>query len=233
MIKLGISGICGRMGLRILALAQADKAFNVAVGLEDNHHPSLGQVVSGVKVAADLNDLVKCDCLIDFTSAAATMNNLAAALKFKKAIVIGTTGLSEEDKTKIKEVAKNIPIVFSPNMSIGVNVLFRLVKEAASKLTDYKINIVEAHHVHKKDSPSGTAKRLAEVSGRRDIPIESIREGEIIGDHRVIFESDVDKIELFHSAKTRDIFAKGALAAAKFAVTKKSGLFDMQDVLGQ
>lgn len=233
MIKLGISGFCGKMGERIATLAQEDKTFKITVSLEAKGQESIGKEINGVKVSDDVQSLAKCDCLIEFTSPQATMEHLAVCVKNKKAIVIGTTGLSEEDKVKIKESSKKIPIVFSPNMSVGVNVLFSLVKEAASKLRDYHVNIVEAHHLHKKDAPSGTAKKLAEVIGEKDIPIKSIREDEIVGDHRVIFESSMDKIELFHSAKTRDIFAQGALVAAKFVAKKKNGLFDMQDVLGQ
>jgi 4-hydroxy-tetrahydrodipicolinate reductase len=122
-------------------------------------------------------------------------------------------------------------------MSIGVNLLFKMIKDAASVLgRDYNISITEAHHIHKKDSPSGTAKELSriakEASGIADIKIDAIREGEIVGDHTVMFDSAVDVIKISHSAKTRDIFAKGALAAAKFAAKNKKGLFTMQDVLG-
>jgi 4-hydroxy-tetrahydrodipicolinate reductase len=149
-------------------------------------------------------------------------------------MVIGTTGLSEEEKIKVKEASRYIPIVFSPNMSVGVNLLFRLVREAAKTLSDYEVKIIEAHHIHKKDAPSGTAKKLAEIiekeSGKKVTDIKSIREGEIVGDHRVIFDSPLDTIELFHSAKTRDIFAKGALVAARFVVRQKTGLFDMEMV---
>ena len=151
-------------------------------------------------------------------------------------MVIGTTGLDKKAKDKISEVAKVIPIVFSPNMSIGVNILFRLLKIAAGTLKNYQAGIQEVHHVHKKDAPSGTAKRIAEIINEQgfNIKIEDIkadRYDEIIGDHKVVFESEVDKLELSHSAKTRDIFAQGALLAAGWIVGKSLGLYSMDDVL--
>jgi len=235
-IKLGVSGACGKMGTRILALAGSDLDFKVSLALDRPGHPQIGEKISGIEVASDRALLKTIDCLIDFSSPEATLANLEDCARFKKAIVIGTTGFSQEQKQEIARRAKEIPVVFSPNMSIGVNLLFALVKDAAAALPDdYKISIVEAHHVHKKDAPSGTAKFLAEIiedaRGERPEDIKSIREGEIVGDHDVIFESSVDTIVLRHHAKTRDIFVQGALKAAKFIVTKKKGLFGMQDVL--
>jgi len=221
MIKLAISGYKGKMGQRITALAEKDKKFNITAKIE------MSDSIEAVKAV---------DVLIEFTSTVATMEHLRACVRFSRAMVIGTTGLSENELSEIKLASKKIPIVFSPNMSVGVNCLFGLVRSAAKKLgLDYEVNIVEAHHAHKKDAPSGTAKKLAQIvkdSSNRDVKdIKAIREGEIIGDHRVIFESSVDKIELFHTAKTRDIFALGALRAAKFIVGKKPGLYSMEDVL--
>lgn len=221
MIKLAISGYMGKMGQRIAALAGEDKELNITAKIEMN----------------DSIDAVKnSDVLIEFTSPEATIEHLKACVKFARPIVIGTTGLSEGQLSELKAAAKKIPIVYSPNMSVGVNCLFGLVRSAVKKLgLDYEVNIIEAHHAHKKDAPSGTAKKLAQVvkesAGREVKDIKAIREGEIIGDHRVIFESSVDKIELFHTAKTRDIFALGALRAAKFIVGKKPGLYSMENVL--
>lgn len=231
MIKLGIVGACGKMGARIVQLAKQDPGLKVTVALEQKNHPKIGSRIDEAIVTADYTEIHNCDCLIDFTVAEATRDFIDIAKEYKKPLVIGTTGLDEKDRMKLGELAKTFPIVYSPNMSVGVNILFKLVKEAAELLKDYNVNIIEAHHIHKKDAPSGTAKKLAEIINRSDVPIAPIREGEIVGDHRVIFESEVDKIELFHSAKTRDIFAQGALLAAKFVVNKKTGLFDMQDVL--
>lgn len=237
MIKIAIYGCAGKMGARILSLASGDNDIKVVLGLEAEGHPSIGSKLAGIEVSGNRDDIKTADVLIDFTTPDATMEHLDAALKYKKAIVIGTTGFSEYQTSRIWEAAKEIPIVFSPNMSIGVTLLFRLVKEAAEKLSKgYRVRIIEAHHIHKKDAPSGTAKMLAKIikeAWMRDPDdIKSIREGEIVGDHKVAFESPYDTIELSHSAKTRDIFAQGALSAAKFIAGKRPKLYDMQDVLG-
>ena len=221
MIKLAISGYKGKMGSRITAIAEEDSEFNITARIEINDS------IEAIKAA---------DVLIEFTTPDATIEHVRACVKFSRAMIIGTTGLNEQQFSEIKLAAKKIPIVFSPNMSVGVHCLFDLARSAAAKLgSDYKVNIIEAHHVHKKDAPSGTAKKLAQIikeaTGSDVQDIKAIREGEIIGDHRVIFESSVDRIELFHSAKTRDIFVLGALKAAKFVVGKKPKLYSMQDVL--
>jgi len=236
MIKLAISGAAGKMGARIMNLALADKEFEVVVALEAKGHGAVGSKVGNIKITDDSEQIKLADCLIEFTGAEATMEHLNICSKNNKPMIIGTTALNEKQKKQIEDVAKNIPIVFSPNMSIGVNLLFKLVNDAARNLSaDYSVKIAEAHHMHKKDAPSGTAKKLAQIikdaTGREVSDIKSIREGEIIGDHEVIFDSPLDTIKLSHSAKTRDIFAKGALEAAKFVSSKKSGLFSMQDVL--
>jgi len=236
MIKIAICGCAGKIGTRILNLAAEDKDIKVVLGLEAKGHPSVGSKLAGVEVSTEIDNIKTADVLIDFTIPEATMEHLNAALKHRKAIVIGTTGFSQEQIDGIKQAAKKIPVVFSPNMSIGVNLLFRLVKEVAEKLSKgYDIRIVESHHIHKKDAPSGTAKKLAQIikdaSGREVSDIKSIREGEIVGDHKITFESGVDVLELSHSAKTRDIFVQGALVAAKFIAGKEPKLYDMQDVL--
>lgn len=223
MVKICVSGSEGKMGLRIIELAKKDHDLQLAGQFDID-----GDAESSIK---------NCDCLIDFTSPKATMANLAICEKLKKGIVIGTTGLSEEEKAKIEKAAINIPVVFSPNMSVGVNLLFKLIEEASKVLTEeYGVNIIEAHHTEKKDAPSGTAKELARIiksfKKNMDVPIDSVREGDIVGEHTITFESDFDILEITHSAKTRDIFAKGALCAAKFIAGKERGLFTMKDVLG-
>ena len=150
--------------------------------------------------------------------------------------MLGTTGFNEQQLKKIEEVAKVIPVVFTPNMAIGVNVLFQVLPEIAKRLgPDYSIEIVEAHHKAKKDAPSGTAKKmqqlLSAVAGR-EIPAHSIRLGDIVGDHTVIFCGNSERIEIKHQAHTRDLFALGALKAAKWIAGKPAGLYSMQDVLG-
>lgn len=221
-MKICVSGSKGKMGQRIIELAKDD------AGLE---------LVGSFDIGEDSEiPMASCDCLVEFTSPEATMEHLAVCERLGKAMVIGTTGLSDADRLTIEATSKKIPIVFSPNMSVGVNLLFKMVADAAKALGhEYHVEIVEAHHTEKKDAPSGTAKEIARIvkehKGDSHIPIESIREDEIVGEHTITFDSDVDTIEITHSAKTRDIFAKGALKAAKFLAGKKSGLYSMKDVL--
>jgi len=222
-IKICVSGAKGKMGSRIVELARDDDAFEVAGEFDIGDEPE------------PMIEL--CDCLVEFTAPDATIEHLELCKKHKKAIVIGTTGLSEEQKAKIEEAAAKIPVVFSPNMSIGVNLLFKMVRDASRILgPDYSVEIIEAHHAQKKDAPSGTAKEMAKIvkeeKGDVKVPIESVREGDIVGEHTITFDSPFDVIEITHSAKTRDILVKGALAAVKFVVTKGHGLFTMKEVLG-
>ena len=237
MIKLAVSGACGKMGKRIIALAQQDSDFKLVCALEHSAHLELGtSICAGINVAADNEEIKNCDVLIEFSSPQATISHLEQAIKFGKKVVIGTTGLLDEEKIKIEKAAEKIAVVFSPNMSIGVNLFFDIIKRLSSKISgNYDIKIREAHHVHKKDAPSGTAKRISEIienSGKKVSDVKSIREDEIIGDHCVIFSSSVDTITLTHSAKTRDIFAAGALVAAKWVIDKRNGFYAMDDVLG-
>ncbi len=237
MIRLGISGCQGRMGLRILHLAQEDKQFRIAALLEHRNHPAVGGLINKIPISPDTKYLKKVDVFIEFSSPEATIAHLEDCIKNNVKMVIGTTGFSDEQIQSIAKASEKIPIVFASNMSIGVNILFKLAKIISEKTSNaYDVKITEAHHVHKKDAPSGTAKTLAEIiqniTGSKVRDIKSIREGEIIGDHTVVFESPVDTITVTHHAKTRDIFAEGSLVAAKFVATQKKGLFNMQDVLG-
>ncbi len=236
MIKLGVSGARGRMGQRIIRLAKEDKDFKVVFGLERSGHCDAGKIIEEVAITTSLEKIADCDCLIDFSSSTAVLEHLKSAVKFRKPIVIGTTGLDESQQEKITETARDIAVVFAPNMSVGVNLVFRLLSDAAKVLGGYKVYMEEAHHVHKKDAPSGTAKKMAQIINSQGFDVKNedinaIRENEIVGDHKVAFESGVDKIEISHSAKTRDIFAKGALLAAKWVVEKPAGLYSMEDVL--
>ncbi|MCM8823575.1 MAG: 4-hydroxy-tetrahydrodipicolinate reductase [Candidatus Omnitrophica bacterium] len=236
MIKLGVSGACGKMGKRIIDLARTDKDFKLVCAIEHKDHPQIGSFIGDVMIETGLDSLRYCDCLIEFTSPLATVEHLDYLVKFRKPAVIGTTGLNEGEEKRVKEAAKYIPIVFSPNMSVGVNLIFKIVRIASKILKNYKVYIEEAHHIHKKDAPSGTAKKIAQIVKEEGFivdskDIKSIREDEIVGDHRVIFDSELDRIEIFHSAKTRDIFAQGALLAAKWVVDKKPGLYSMDDVI--
>jgi len=236
MVKIAVSGSRGRMGKMILDLANRDPRFKIAGRFDKDDDAE-----SAVRAS---------DVLIEFTTPEATIKNLELALGNKKAMVIGTTGLSEEQQRKIENAAKSIPIVMSPNMAIGVNVLFKLAAESAFALDDsYKVSISETHHVHKKDSPSGTAKKLAqfiaearkatEGSPKRSreisqdkIKIDAKRIGEVIGEHSASFDGSEETLTLQHSAKTRSVFAKGALEAANFIAGKPPALYNMFDVLG-
>lgn len=236
MIKLAVAGACGKMGKRIIALAKENKNLKVVFGLEFVGHPDIGKIIDGVKITADCQEIKNCDCLIDFTSPQATIEHLEYLVRFKKCGVLGATGLDDAAQAKIAVAAKKIPIVFSPNMSVGVNLLFRLVKLAATILQNYNVQIEEAHHIHKKDSPSGTAKKIAQIINLQGYnikfeDIKAIREGEIVGDHKVVFESLAESLTLSHHAKTRDMFAQGALRAASWLKGKKKGFYNMEDIL--
>ena len=237
MIKLAISGCQGRIGTRITQLAQADKDFKISALLEYEKHPAIGIKFSDLTVTSDSASIKGSDVLIEFTTPDSTIEHLKACVAHKVKMVIGTTGLNDAQIKEIDAASKKIPIVFSSNMSVGVNLFFKVSGEVAEKIgKSYTMKITEAHHIHKKDAPSGTAKTLAQIvegsSKAKVADIKSIREGEIIGDHDIVFESDVDTITIRHHAKTRDIFAGGSLVAAKFLAKKQKGLFNMQDVLG-
>lgn len=235
MIKLAVCGAAGRMGSRIISLAKLDKAIIVKIALERPDFSKEAAQIEGIKITQDTDKFSEVDCVIDFSQPAATLEHLRKCVSLKKPMVIGTTGFSEQEVKLIKEASKAIPIVFSPNMSIGVNTVFKVLKDLASALKGYKVKIIEAHHTHKKDAPSGTAKKLAEIiegaCGSKVSEIQSIREGEIVGDHKIVFDGDFDTITLKHCAKSRDIFASGALAAAKWVVRKEKGLFSMEDCI--
>ncbi|MEE8317760.1 MAG: 4-hydroxy-tetrahydrodipicolinate reductase [Candidatus Omnitrophota bacterium] len=246
MVRLAISGICGRMGKRIGLLAVKDKDFEIVAGLESPDNPAIGKDIGevlsiakiGKNVEADFSKIAgQCEVLIEFTTSVATMTHLETAVKKKIGMVIGTTAFSSQEIEEIKKASLKIPIVFSPNMSIGANLLFKITEEISKALgKDYRIHIVETHHRNKKDAPSGTAKRLGEVvlKIRGEMPpIKSIREREVVGDHSISFSGDVETIEITHRAHSRDAFAKGALDAARFVAGKKPGLYTMHDVIGK
>ncbi len=265
MIKIGVSGAGGRMGGRIIAAVHEADGVKLSGALERIGHPFLGQDAgivagcgtSGVVISDNLNDVVKgCDVLIDFTSPKVSLKNLEVCGLFGKAIVIGSTGFTAEEKALAGELAKDIPVVLAPNMSVGVNVCFKVLSDIAKILgDDFDVEIVEAHHRLKKDAPSGTAIRMGEVvaealgrnyrevanchregiTGERtkqEIGMQTIRGGDIVGDHTVYFIGMGERIELTHRAHTRDMFSRGAVRAAKWVVSQKPGLYDMQDVLG-
>jgi len=207
----------------------------VSLALERKGIPQIGKEIGKIKISSNSDGLFLVDVFVDFTTPEATETNLDYAAKYNKAIVLGTTGLNDAQIKKVEEVARVIPVVFSVNMSVGVNVLFGILPQIIKRLgPDYSIEIVEAHHKAKKDAPSGTAKKMAEIladTAKREIPIHSVRLGDIVGDHTIIFCGNSERIEIKHQAHSRDLFAVGALKAARWIFGKPAGLYSMQDVL--
>lgn len=246
MVRIGISGACGKMGLRIAGIAHKhmDKV-TIAAAFERPDSPFVGKDFgdalnnskTGVVVTSDFEKGLKgLDCLIEFTLPEPTFKHIPACVQAKVPMVIGTTGIDADGEKAIAEAAKAIPIVYSPNMSMGVNTLFMIVKEAARILgKDFQIRMDETHHVHKKDAPSGTAKMIAKLikeSSGVDPEVKVMREGEVVGNHGIIFETPYETLEIRHDAKSRDVFAAGAVKAAIYLAGKKPGLYTMADVLG-
>lgn len=263
-LKVVIAGCSGRMGHALLEGVFADADLVLHGALDRAGNAQLGHdageqfgKLSGVQLTDDVESVLKnADVLVDFTRPEASMLYLEACQKSNVSMVIGTTGFSAEQKLAIESAAKNIPIVFAPNMSVGVTLLINLVEQAAKVLNDgYDIEVVEMHHRHKVDAPSGTALRLGEaaakglgqnladcaiyaregVTGEREagkIGFATLRGGDVVGDHTVVLAGIGERVELTHKASSRATFALGALRAAKFLADKNIGLFDMRDVLG-
>jgi 4-hydroxy-tetrahydrodipicolinate reductase len=223
-VRVLLIGAAGRMGKTISDLANGDSEIDV-----------VGQCDLGDPIEPAMKN---CDVAIDFSNANAITEVSAAALQHRKPLVIGTTGHSQEQRRLIEETAQSLPVVFASNFSIGVNVLFWLTRKAAEQLGgDFDAEIIETHHKMKKDAPSGTANTLAEVlkvtkKTQTEIPIQSIREGDVVGEHTVIFRRPSERLELTHRAASREIFARGALHATKWIINQPPGLYSMQDVLG-
>jgi 4-hydroxy-tetrahydrodipicolinate reductase len=223
-VRVLLVGAAGRMGKTVLDLAAADPKIDIVAQCD------LGDPIEPA--------MENCDVIIDFSHPDAIDEVCRAASQHGKSLVIGTTGHSQEQRRMIQEAAQSLPIVFASNFSVGVNVLFWLTRKAAELLErDFDPEIIETHHKMKKDAPSGTAKTLAEIlkaeqKNQNEIPIQSIREGEVVGEHTVIFSGLGERIELTHRASSREIFARGALRAAKWIVGRPPGLYSMQDVLG-
>ena len=220
-VRVLLIGSAGRMGKTVLDLAQSDGEIEIA-----------GQCDMGDSIEPAMKN---CDVAIDFSQADSIDEICRAASQHGKSLVIGTTGHSQQQRKTIEETAPSVPIVLASNFSVGVNVLFWLTQKAAEFLgSDFNPEIIETHHTMKKDAPSGTAKTLAEILKAvrsSEIPIQSIREGEVVGEHTVIFKGPGETLELTHRAADRGIFARGALRAAKWIVDKRPGLYSMQDVL--
>ena len=265
MTRIAVMGAAGRMGKVLIEAVQQAPGVSLGAaivsprsslaGADAGELAGVGKlgVVLNTSLADTTNDF---DVLIDFTNPELSLSNLALCVQLNKAMVIGTTGLSNAQKQTMAQLAEQTPVVFAPNMSVGINLLLDILHRAASVLQDgYDVEIIETHHRHKVDAPSGTALRLGEVvanamgrnleecavygrqgiTGPRsatEIGFETIRAGDVVGDHTVLFASEGERIEITHKASSRMTFAKGGVRACAWLVGQANGLYDMQDVLG-
>ena len=265
MIKVAVTGAAGRMGGRIVTAVKEAEGLELAGAVERPGHEMIGQDAgliagcgaAGVKITASLDEALKnADVLIDFTFPEVTLKNLATCVRLGKKLVIGSTGFTPTQRAEVQKAGEQIPVILAPNMSVGVNACFKLLKETAKILgPDFDVEIVELHHNKKKDSPSGTAVRMGEVvaetlgrdynqvanfhregmCGERspeEIGMQTVRGGDIVGEHTVYFIGMGERIEITHRAMSRDMFARGAVRAAAWLAAKEQGMYDMQDVLG-
>ncbi|MCK4534203.1 MAG: 4-hydroxy-tetrahydrodipicolinate reductase [Syntrophobacterales bacterium] len=265
MIKVIVAGAAGRMGGRIITLVHGDDRVELVGAVERRGHQLVGSDVgtylglgqTGVILEDDLNDCIgRGDVVIDFSSHIASVAHLRIAAENNKAVVIGSTGLTPDEMEQVADISRRTRCVLAPNMSVGVNVMFKVLKDVAGILGDgYDVEIIEAHHNQKKDAPSGTAVKMAGiiadalgrdlekvgVYGRKgmigarpksEIGVQTVRAGDIVGEHTVIFGGMGERLEFIHRAHSRDNFARGAIRAAAWIVGRENGLYDMQDVLG-
>lgn len=265
MIRAAVTGAMGRMGQRIIHLLQEEEGICLGGALEKPGHPKAGMDAGdlsgigkvGVPLSTELGAVLEgCDVIIDFTFPEISLNNIREASAAGKPMVIGTTGFSEKEIESLRSFSSKVPNLFAPNMSLGVNLLLKLLPEVARTLgKDFDVEIVEAHHHFKKDAPSGTAVRMAEViasaldldpekscvhgrcgkvgdRGRNEIGVHAVRGGDIVGEHTVMFCGAGERLEFVHKAGSRDTFAKGAIRAARWIVSQKPGLYSMIDMLG-
>ncbi|MFN4244845.1 MAG: 4-hydroxy-tetrahydrodipicolinate reductase [Brevinematia bacterium] len=262
MIRVIINGCTGRMGRTNVKVFSEDREIKIVGGIVEPNNPYIGSDVGevagigriGVKVSDNVEEFITdADVIVDFSVPEATDKILDYAVRYNKKLVIGTTGLDKSLISKIKNASNEIPIVQSPNFSVGVNLMIELVKKVALVLGDsFDIEILEIHHNKKKDAPSGTAIKLLEsikevrpdysaiygregIVGERpsnEIGVFAVRGGDVVGEHNVMFLGYGERIELVHKASSRETFSRGALRATKFVYTKDRGLFSMKDVLG-
>ncbi len=265
MTRIAVTGAAGRMGRTLLEAINQTEGVKVSAAIERENNPFIGKDAGELAGLGTFNVLISdqlekvindFDVLIDFTAPEATLANARICAQHGKKLVVGTTGLNDSQKKELAESAAKTAIMFAPNMSVGVNLSLKLLEMAASVLgDDVDIEIIEAHHRHKVDAPSGTALRMGEVIAktlgrdlnecavygrqgqegpreRKTIGFETIRAGDIVGDHTVMFAADGEILEITHKASSRMTFARGAVRASKWIAEKDKGLFDMQDVLG-
>jgi len=265
MVKIAVAGAAGRMGSRITALSKEYEGLQLAGAFERKGHKDIGKDIgtvigtgdTGVKLADNAESIIdNVDLIISFSTVEASLEHLRLASSKGKAIVIGTTGFTKDALKEVSELTRKIPCVMASNMSMGVNLLLKVLQDIARVLGEgYDIEIIEAHHRMKKDAPSGTALKMAQVIAdalnrnldevavyarkgiigertAKEIGIQTLRAGDIVGEHTVIFGGLGERIEVTHKASSRDTFARGALRAALWCFGKPAGLYDMQDVLG-
>jgi len=264
MINVIVAGAAGRMGCRLVALIRESSVLTLAGATEWKGHQAVGDDAgetagcgrAGIPITDDLGALLdRGEVVVDFSAPAATLHHLRTVAQHKRAMVIGTTGFSAPQLEEVKLLACQVPCVLSPNMSVGINLIYKVIGEMAKTLgEDYDIEVIEAHHRLKKDAPSGTALKIAEVLAKAvnrelgqvgiyarkgligerkkgEIGIQTIRAGDIVGDHTILFGGMGERIEVTHRASSRDTFAGGALRAARWVVQQPPGLYDMLDVL--
>ncbi len=264
-MRVAVAGAGGKMGGRLVHLVQESGDLRVMGGVERRGHPAIGRDlgefvglgVLGVPVVDDLNALVAdIDLLFEFTIPEASLEHLRVMAEHGKPMVLGTTGFSKAQLDEVQRLARRMPLFMAPNMSLGINVMYKLIVDAARLLgSDFDVEIVEAHHRYKVDAPSGTALRMADilsqalgrdaekvgVFGRKgiigqrkddEIGVMSLRAGDMAGDHWVLFGGVGERLEIIHRSQSRDSFGRGALRAARWIVQQQPGLYDMQDLLG-
>jgi len=250
MIKVVVCGASGRMGQTIGRMVNESSDLELVGGINLKPSSFFGAEIVETKNAESFIKTTKADVLIDFTIAAAAVENVKMAARNNVALIVGTTGFSPEQRAVMeKAIHNNVPAVISSNFSVGVNIFWQLVRESGKLLKDYDIEVFEAHHRNKKDAPSGTAKTILQIleeeagprqkmygregmtERKNEIGVHVIRGGDIVGDHKVMFSKNFETIELSHHASDRSVFASGALHAARWVVGKKPGIYGMNDVL--
>ncbi len=265
MTRIAVAGAAGRMGRRICALCTEHEGLELAGAFELEGHPEIGKDMgilsgleaNGIELTAGVESAIKnADVLIDFTAPEATIKNMEALAGTSTAFVTGTTGIDKQGQNRIAELAEKVPCVYAGNMSLGINLLTKVVGDIARALgDDYDVEVIETHHKMKKDAPSGTAFMLAKAAAdalgrdletngvfsrhgiigeraKKEIGVQTIRGGDVVGEHTVMFLGMGERIEVAHKVSNRDTFVRGALKAALWLSGKPAGLYNMQDVLG-
>lgn len=254
MIRVALCGALGRMGSEVARTIADQDDMLLSVAIEAEGHPKLNSRIDEAKIVCNLRDQIdQVDSVVDFTNPEGAVDHVSIAAEQGIPTVVGVTSLSDEQMEIMKKASNKIPIVYAPNMSVGVNLLFKLVSEAAATLKEgFDFEIVEMHHRMKKDAPSGTATKISEILsgvkgeshkiyGRQgflgerkpeEIGIHAVRGGDVVGEHCVIFAGDGERLEITHKASSRRTFAVGVIKAIRFVMNQNSGLFDMNDVLG-